>query len=135
MKPATFIDTSYFLALVNNRDKHHQAAKTIAAQIAPPFITSDAVLFELGNALARPPYRQLGIVVLQQIHADTTIEIVTINSELLARTIAFYKDRPDKAWGLTDCASFVIMQQYGLQEALTANKHFEQAGFTPLLIV
>lgn len=133
MKPATFIDTSYFLALVNSRDKYHQAAKFVAAQVTPPFITSDAVLFELGNALARPPHRRLGIQALQQIRADATIEIVSINAELLSQTIAFYQSRPDKAWGLTDCASFVIMQRLGLREALTADLHFEQAGFKRLL--
>lgn len=133
MKPAIFIDTSYFLALVNGRDKYHQAAKDIAAQVTPPFITSDAVLFELGNALSKPPHRMLGIHALRQIRADAGIEIVHIEPELFAQTIAFYQSRPDKAWGLTDCSSFVIMQQRGLQEALTADTHFEQAGFKRLL--
>ena len=133
MKPAIFIDTSYFLALVNGRDKYHQAAKAIAAQVTPPFITSEAVLFELGNALARPPHRMLGIQALRQIRADATIEIVSIGADLFAQTVAFYQSRPDKAWGLTDCSSFVIMQQRSLREALTADTHFEQAGFTRLL--
>jgi uncharacterized protein len=133
VKPAIFIDTSYFLALVNGRDKYHQAAKAIAAQVTPPFITSEAVLFELGNALARPPHRMLGIQALRQIRADATIEIVSIGPDLFAQTVAFYQSRPDKAWGLTDCSSFVIMQQRGLREALTADTHFEQAGFTRLL--
>jgi predicted nucleic acid-binding protein len=134
MKPPIFIDTSYFLALVNSRDKYHQAAKTIASQIAPPFITSDAVLFELGNALARPPHRTLGIRTLQQIQADTEIEIIHIERDLFAHTVTFYKSRPDQAWGLTDCSSFVIMQQLGCREALTTDKHFEQAGFKRLLL-
>lgn len=133
MKPAIFIDTSYFLALVNGRDKYHQAAKDIAAQVTPPFITSEAVLFELGNALAKPPHRTLAIQALHQIRTDTTIEIVSIGTDLFAQTVAFYQSRPDKAWGLTDCSSFVIMQQRGLREALTADTHFEQAGFKRLL--
>jgi len=133
MKPAIFIDTSYFLALVNSRDKYHRAAKTVAGQVKPPFMTSDAVLFELGNALAKPPHRTLGIRAIQQIRADAGIEIVHVDPDLFAQTIAFYQSRPDKAWGLTDCSSFVIMQQHGLREALTADKHFEQAGFKRLL--
>jgi predicted nucleic acid-binding protein len=39
----------------------------------------------------------------------------------------------DKEWGLTDCISFVVMQEQGLTDALTADHHFEQAGFTILL--
>ena len=34
---------------------------------------------------------------------------------------------------LTDCISFVVMKQYDLHEALTADHHFEQAGFRALL--
>lgn len=44
-----------------------------------------------------------------------------------------YRDRPDKDWGLIDCASFVAMKDGGLTEALTADEHFEQAGFAALL--
>jgi predicted nucleic acid-binding protein len=131
--PALFIDTSYFLALVNSRDKYHRAAKVMATQIKPPFVTSEAVLFELGNALARPPHRVLGIRVLQQIRTDAHIEIVSIDVDLFNQTVAFYQSRPDKSWGLTDCSSFVIMQQRGCREALTTDKHFEQAGFKKLL--
>ncbi|VAW32174.1 hypothetical protein MNBD_CHLOROFLEXI01-4709 [hydrothermal vent metagenome] len=133
MKQPIFIDTSYFLALINSRDKYHLVAKTVAAQVTPPFITNEAVLFELGNALARPPSRLLGIQALQKIRDDLDIEIVSITPELFDQTVAFYQSRPDKAWGLTDCSSFVIMQQRRLREALTADKHFEQAGFKRLL--
>jgi uncharacterized protein len=41
--------------------------------------------------------------------------------------------RSDKRWSLTDCISFVVMQERGLTEALTADRHFEQAGFSILL--
>ena len=133
MRQATFIDTSYLLALVNSRDKYHLAAINLSDQILPPFVTSDAVLFELGNALANPPIRALGVRVLHQVRLDKDIEIVSIGSDLFAETVAFYRARPDKGWGLTDCSSFVIMQRLGLVAALTADKHFEQAGFTRLL--
>ena len=133
MRSATFIDTSYFLALVNSRDKYHQIASQVAREVLPPFVTSEAVLFELGNALAKPPHRALAVFAMQQIRADVGIEIVHIDPDLFTQTIAFYESRPDKAWGLTDCSSFVLMQQRNLQDVLTADKHFEQAGFTRLL--
>ena len=34
---------------------------------------------------------------------------------------------------MTDCLSFVVMQHKGITQALTADHHFEQAGFTALL--
>lgn len=40
-----------------------------------------------------------------------------------------YQERLDKEWGLTDCMSFLVMKDYDLRQALTADKHFQQAGF------
>ena len=45
-----------------------------------------------------------------------------------------YRNRPDKAWSLTDCISFLVMQQGGLTDALTADEHFRQAGFRAVLL-
>jgi hypothetical protein len=49
------------------------------------------------------------------------------------RGLALYAARPDKEWSLTDCVSFLVMQDHGVTEALTADHHFEQAGFVALL--
>ena len=64
---------------------------------------------------------------------DASFHIVPASTELLTRGIQFYRERPDKEWSLTDCISFVVMAEKGLSEALTGDRHFEQAGFKPLL--
>jgi len=38
-----------------------------------------------------------------------------------------------KEWQLTDCISFIVMEDKEITEALTGDHHFEQAGFTALL--
>jgi len=54
---------------------------------------------------------------------------VTRSSE---RGLKLYTERPDKDWSLTDCISFVVMEEHGIIEALTGDHHFEQAGFKPV---
>ena len=53
--------------------------------------------------------------------------------ELYRSAFDLFSQRTDKEWSLTDCISFVVMQQRGLTEALTSDGHFEQAGFKALL--
>ncbi len=41
-------------------------------------------------------------------------------------------NRRDENWSLTDCISFVVMNEHGMSEALTGDHHFAQAGFHPV---
>ena len=61
------------------------------------------------------------------------IQIVHVDSEIDEKTWQLFSQRLDKNWSLVDCSSFIIMHQYGIQEALTTDHHFEQAGFIRLL--
>jgi predicted nucleic acid-binding protein len=58
---------------------------------------------------------------------------VPASPELFQRGVELFRARPDKEWSLTDCISFVVMTEKGLSEALTGDRHFEQAGFHALL--
>jgi predicted nucleic acid-binding protein len=133
MARPVFLDTGYLLALLNTRDKYHEAAVILAETVQPPYITSEAILLEIGNALSRPPYRRLGIQALTELRENDQYRVVPVDSDLIARGFDLFRTRLDKAWGLTDCISFVIMQELGLTHALTADQHFEQAGFVKLL--
>ena len=47
--------------------------------------------------------------------------------------MAMLVNRLDKKWSLVDAVSFIFMRERGMTEALTADHHFEQAGFVCLL--
>jgi uncharacterized protein len=133
MKPPTFIDTGYILALVNTSDAFHERARTAALQIAPPYITTEAVLTEIGNALSRQRWRSLGVKTLHSLRDALDVEVVPIDASLFDRAVALYSSRSDKEWSLTDCISFVLMQERHLTHVLTTDRHFEQAGFQSVL--
>lgn len=128
-----FIDTSYILALVNRTDSQHERAQQASLQAGRAYLTTEAVLTEVGNALARQRWRALSIATLRILRTSADIQIVAISSDIFARAVAFYSERPDKDWGLTDCISFVVMQERGLTQVLAFDRHFEQAGFQNLL--
>src|SRR5204862_8054671 len=98
-------------------------------------LTTSHVLAELA-ALLTSPFRvskSQQIQLLRAIRADPVIEVVPADPTLDAAAWLLCESRPDKDWTLADCASFVIMQQRGLTDALTTDHHFEQAGFVRLL--
>ena len=69
----------------------------------------------------------------ERISHDPRIEVVPHSGELSADAIHLFTARSDKSWSLTDCLSFVVMERKGIREALTADIHFEQAGFHAIL--
>ena len=133
MTKPIFVDTSYFLALVNSRDEFHKHASILADQIEAKLITTEAVLTEIGNALAKSQWRELAVDTLNDLRDDEDVEILSITPQLFSKALKFYSSRMDKEWGLTDCISFVVMKERKLTDALTTDHHFEQAGFKSLL--
>jgi predicted nucleic acid-binding protein len=134
MNHAIFIDTSYVLALANTVDKYHKRAHATSLLVHGPFITTEAVLTEIGNAFSKTRWRALGADTIQDLRTDPNITTLSVDTELFDRAVALYGARPDKEWGLTDCISFVVMQERGLTHALTTDQHFEQAGFQNVLV-
>ena len=130
---SVFADTFYFLALLNERDAAHKRA--IAASRVPglTLVTTEMVLLELADALCKPPQRGEVQALWNVVETDPAFQLVRTSAELIQRGRELYCERADKEWPLTDCISFVVMQDHGLLEALTADHHFEQAGFKALL--
>lgn len=128
-----FADTSYYLALVNPQDMHHEKACEQSAALGGAMITTAWVLMELGNFLSVAENRRLFLDLLSDLRNDARVTIVPASVELFEEGIALFARRMDKNWSLTDCTSFVVMERHGLKQALTTDHHFAQAGFQVLL--
>lgn len=78
-------------------------------------------------------FRQAVAQFVRQSFDNPKIEVVPHTTSLFQRSLDLYEQRADKGWSHTDCASFCLMQDRNLLEALTHDRHFEQAGFIALL--
>lgn len=128
-----FADTYYWLALINPRDQAHAEALALSQSLTRPVVTTAWVLAEVGDAMARPPNRRAFVQLFQDLTQDTETTLVPAEQKQFDQATAFFAARLDKAWSLTDCISFQVMQDRGLTEALTSDHHFVQAGFTVLM--
>jgi uncharacterized protein len=124
-----FADSYYFLALVNVKDASHQKAVRFSQSNNNPILTTSWVLTELADGLSAVKHRPIFTKLFSDLRTDPDTTIIPPSDAFFYQGIDLYFARPDKDWSLTDCISFVVMKQYGVKEALTADRHFEQAGF------
>ena len=127
-----FADTYFFLALANPRDQAHRRVVAWAAGFKGQIVTTAWVLAEFGNHMSDPRNRQEFVATVRDLRANPAVEIVPADMSWFDAGLALYGARADKGWSFTDCISFEVMQQRGMTEALTGDRHFEQAGFTAL---
>lgn len=129
-----FADTFLFLAWWNRRDGAHSRVQEFLQTFDGRLLTTRWILMEVADAFAGSHMRRQVRVLFSEMESDEQITIVEPTMTLYRRGLSLYDSRPDKEWSLTDCISFVVMADEGLTEALTGDRHFEQAGFTALLV-
>lgn len=131
-----FADAGYWIALFHPHDQLHLKAIAVSRDIKEyRIVTSQAVLTEFLNHTASfgSRYRENAARVVNNLHQNSDSEIILQTPELFDEALILYSQRLDKGWGLTDCSSFIIMQQRNIREVLAYDEHFAQAGFLPLL--
>jgi predicted nucleic acid-binding protein len=129
-----FVDTSAFLALLDEDDEYHTRAieilQLLARQRAQQFTTSAVVieahaliLSTLGIGPGQAFLRSVG-------SGSTTIVRSRASDEQRAREIIYQYD--DKDFSMTDAISFAVMERLHITRAFTFDRHFAQYGFTVL---
>ena len=136
MPSEVFLDTVFAIALASPKDRYHLRALEIANKLESNrtrMITTKAILLEIGNALAKRNHRTAAVQLLKALSSDPQVEVVPLSETLYTSGFGLFRERLDKDWGLTDCISFVVMQDREVTDALTTDQHFIQAGFKALL--
>ena len=127
-----FADAFYFVARLNRRDQHHERVVAFSREFRAHILTTDWVLMEVADALAKSENRGRIHGFILHLRQSAACEVVPASRELFDRALELYRQHADKEWTLTDCVSFVVMRERGITQALTEDRHFEQAGFIPL---
>ncbi len=130
---AVFADTSFYLALLNDNDQYNAIARNVSALVTGRMMTTAWVLTEVADALSKPGHREIAAQFLSILRSDNRVLIEPADDDLFEQGLQLYTVRKDKHWSLTDCISFIVMDRYNLKDALSADHHFEQAGFVILM--
>ncbi len=130
-----FLDASYLIALELSNDQNHQLAlshwqtldKKMINLVTTSYIFDEVVTFFNSRFL-----HQKAVEVGQKLITSNKIQLVHIDENLFFQGWDIFQKYEDKSYSLTDCISFVVMQKLGINEVLTFDNHFRQAGFQKL---
>lgn len=129
-----FADTSYFIALLYPKDKFHRSAVNITDGLEVPLITTQWVMAELGNFMCIKGQRTQFLKCLKMVQSGYDNLLLGADDQSFWAGVRLYESRNDKEWSLVDCISFAVMDRFGLRDALSADHHFQQAGYHALLL-
>lgn len=115
--------------MLSRRDERHAEAVRFSRRKKRSVLTTEFVVVELANFFARVADRTTFVEFVHYLRGHPNTTIISASSELVERGFDLFARRPDKEWSLTDCISFVVMNEHGVTEALTSDDDFEQAGF------
>jgi uncharacterized protein len=125
----TFVDTSVLLPFLDrDADRHDEVVAALTPVLAERRgLTHNYVVVE-AEALV---IRRLGAAVARRLMQDVLplIEIAWITPELHARAVESHLADLRRRTSLVDHASFVVMRERGIEEALALDRHFRDAGF------
>lgn len=133
-----FADTSYWIALIDPKDKWHSKAVSLSKLLAGKvLITTDEVLSEVltfFSAYGPNIRRSVSRIMFGLLTNETYIEVVEQSRESFLSGLVLYEKRLDKSYSQIDCISMQLMRVEGISEVFTNDDHFSQEGFTILMV-
>lgn len=130
-----FADTGFWLAEINPRDQWASTAKQIVRELDRfQIVTTDEVLLEVLNSLSRTTHlRRAALKQYYAIRDNPNVLVLGQSRDSFLKGLGLFEEREDKSYSLTDCIAMSAMKEFGIQEVLTNDHHFEQEGFVVLM--
>jgi predicted nucleic acid-binding protein len=128
-----FIDTSGFLAFLNQRDENHPAAVAGLTRLLngeDTLLTTNYILLETSALLAR----RLGLEALRDFESQLrpVLEVAWVDANLHDVAVGAQLTANRRDLSLVDCVSFEVMRQRNVGVAVAFDAHFQEQGFQTL---
>lgn len=128
------IDTSGFFSLYDEDEKNHSETvkyyETSFTKITTNYVLAEYTPLAQIRGVPRLDIIKFSSLILE----DVDVEIVWVDEILHRQAVELMQKRKDKNYSLCDIVSFIVIQERGIMDALTTDKHFEQEGFNRLLL-
>lgn len=130
-----FLDTSYVIALEIANDQNHQIAYNHWQNLVltkPQLVTTSYIFDEIVTFFNSRRIHYKAVEVGNRLLSSPSLEFIHVDESLFEEGWQLFQKYNDKSYSLTDCVSFIVMEQWKITTALTFDSHFVQAGFSKL---
>jgi len=125
-----FADTSFWVALRNRRDPHHEEAVALLRLNADRgIVTSNHVRGETWTYLRRRAGHGAAVAFLDGLERSPRVRILTVSEKQENEALRFLRQRDEREYSFVDAASFILMKSLRIREALAFDGDFSAAGF------
>jgi|SRR6516225_10206387 predicted nucleic acid-binding protein len=127
-----FLDTSYLLAVELKNDQNHEAAVAHWQRVSaarPALVTTSFVFDEVVTFFNSRGHHRKATQVGDALSRSPSVRLVHVDAELFQAAWHYFQQHPDKTYSFTDCVSFIVLRNLGIDTAFAFDRHFVQAGF------
>jgi predicted nucleic acid-binding protein len=130
-----FIDTAGWMAMADSKDPLHVMSRKTRdhwLENGGILTTSNYILDEMLTLIRM----RLGIEAAEKwwtmVSESPRCKVEWISPERAEKAVRWFFGRADQLFSFTDCTSFIVMRELGIEKVLTADRHFRTAGFQAL---
>jgi predicted nucleic acid-binding protein len=128
-----FADTSFWVALRNDRDQRHDEAQALWAEHAEEdVVTTNHVRGETWTLIGRRENHNSAVNFLDALERSQRIKVLRVSEELEAEALRWLRRHDEREYSFVDATSFALMRSQKIDSALAFDGDFAAAGFTEL---
>lgn len=125
-----FVDTSAFLAVLDESDKNHKAAKPFWKRIISEgdvLLCHNYILVETSALILR----RFGMEAVRVFEQDIfpILRILWVTENVHSAAVSAHLMAGKRTLSLVDCVSFEVMRRTGIRKAFAFDHHFKDHGY------
>jgi predicted nucleic acid-binding protein len=128
-----FVDTSFWVALRNRRDAHHEeAVDLLTARADDALATTNHVRGETWTYLRRRAGHRSAVGFLDALRSSPRLTVEYVELIVEEDALAWLRRHDEREYSFVDATSFAVMKRRRINEAFAFDGDFAAAGFVEL---
>lgn len=124
-----FVDTGGWYAFLNGMDPAHERVGRFLSTGNRRLVTTNYIFDELVTLVQARVGHAQAVVIGDHLRRTRGVEWVRLSEKDETLAWELFSARGGRGYSFTDCTSFVVMRDLGLQRAVALDRHFVREGF------